>query len=188
MYQLNESWYQRFDWLKWVMRLNSVRHDSSVDWIHKRPDSNIDWIQSEMTPNLNWLGQTRLKNLRIELIQSDVTQTLTKFTWDMTQMWTHLSLWDMTRECTYREFTYHDSFESWLMWMSHIWLNSVPWLIWVMAHVNKSYLTEFSPSETILKNWRTERGGGLGSRPKKIYGERLGDGVEHHLMNPTPRR
>ena len=24
------------------------------------------------------------------------------------------------------------------------------------------------------------RGGGLGSRPKKIYGERLGDGVEYH--------
>jgi len=32
------------------------------------------------------------------------------------------------------------------------------------------------------------RGGGLGSRPKKIYGERLGDGVEYHLMSPTPRR
>jgi len=28
-----------------------------------------------------------------------------------------------------------------------------------------------------------ERGGGLGSRPKKMYGERLGDGVEYHLMN-----
>jgi len=32
------------------------------------------------------------------------------------------------------------------------------------------------------------RRGGLGSRPKKIYGERLGDGVEYHLMSPTPRR
>ena len=32
------------------------------------------------------------------------------------------------------------------------------------------------------------RGGGLGSRPKKMYGERLGDGVENHLMSPTPRR
>jgi len=31
------------------------------------------------------------------------------------------------------------------------------------------------------------RGGGLGSRPKKIYGKRLGDGVEN-LMSPTPRR
>jgi len=31
------------------------------------------------------------------------------------------------------------------------------------------------------------RGGGLGSRPKKMYGERLGDGVEYHLMCPTPR-
>jgi len=34
----------------------------------------------------------------------------------------------------------------------------------------------------------TGRGGGLGSRPKKMYGERLGDGVEYHLMSPTPRR
>ena len=32
------------------------------------------------------------------------------------------------------------------------------------------------------------RGGGLGSRPKKMYGERLGDGVEYHLMSATPRR
>jgi len=34
----------------------------------------------------------------------------------------------------------------------------------------------------------TWRGGGLGSRPKKIYGKRLRDGVEYHLMSPTPRR
>ena len=32
------------------------------------------------------------------------------------------------------------------------------------------------------------RGGGLGSRPKKMYGERLGDGVEYHFMKTTPRR
>jgi len=32
------------------------------------------------------------------------------------------------------------------------------------------------------------RGGGLGSRPKKMYGERLGDGVEYYLMKPTPCR
>jgi len=32
------------------------------------------------------------------------------------------------------------------------------------------------------------RGGGLGSRPQKMYGERLGDEVEYHLMKPTPRR
>ena len=31
------------------------------------------------------------------------------------------------------------------------------------------------------------RRGGLGSRPKKMYGKRLGDGVEYHLMSPTPR-
>ena len=33
-----------------------------------------------------------------------------------------------------------------------------------------------------------KRCGGLGSRPKKMYGERLGDGVEYHLMSPTPCR
>ena len=33
-----------------------------------------------------------------------------------------------------------------------------------------------------------QRGGGLGSRPQKVYRERLGDGVEYHLMSPTPRR
>jgi len=32
------------------------------------------------------------------------------------------------------------------------------------------------------------RGGGLGSRSNKMYGERLGNGVEYHLMSPTPRR
>jgi len=32
------------------------------------------------------------------------------------------------------------------------------------------------------------RGGGLGSRPEKMYGEYLRDGVEYHLMSPTPRR
>ena len=31
------------------------------------------------------------------------------------------------------------------------------------------------------------RGAELGSRPKKMYGERLGDGVEYHLMSTTPR-
>jgi len=30
------------------------------------------------------------------------------------------------------------------------------------------------------------RGWGLGSRPKKMYGERLGDGAEYHLMKRTP--
>ena len=39
----------------------------------------------------------------------------------------------------------------------------------------------------ILSATDMRRGGGLGSRPKKMYGERLGDGVEYHLMSPTPR-
>ena len=38
------------------------------------------------------------------------------------------------------------------------------------------------------REYLLERGGGLGSRTKKMYGERLGDGVEYHFMKPTPRR
>jgi len=40
----------------------------------------------------------------------------------------------------------------------------------------------------VVTNLVLPRGGGLGSRPKNMYGERLGDGVEYHLMKPTPRR
>jgi len=29
---------------------------------------------------------------------------------------------------------------------------------------------------------------GAGVETQKMYGERLGDGVEYHLMSPTPRR
>jgi len=47
-------------------------------------------------------------------------------------------------------------------------------------------LSPFLCSNSICTTDR--RGGGLGSRPQKMYGERLGDGVEYHLMSPTPRR
>jgi len=43
-----------------------------------------------------------------------------------------------------------------------------------------------TPNTKTQKDMETWRGGGLGSRPKKKYGERLGDGVEYHLMSPTP--
>ena len=42
--------------------------------------------------------------------------------------------------------------------------------------------------EIYYMTWLVTRGGGLGSRPKNMYGETLGDGVEYHLMKPTPRR
>jgi len=42
--------------------------------------------------------------------------------------------------------------------------------------------------ESEREKWVMLRGGGLGSRPKKMYWEYLGDGVEYHLMSPTPRR
>jgi len=50
--------------------------------------------------------------------------------------------------------------------------------LWALGHI---FLKQVK-----CQLWR--RGGGLGSRPKKMYGERLGDGVEYHLMKPTPRR
>ena len=40
----------------------------------------------------------------------------------------------------------------------------------------------------VEKESALRRGGGLGSRPKKMYWEKLGNGVEYHLMSPTPRR
>ena len=46
----------------------------------------------------------------------------------------------------------------------------------------------FVAFDTILTQGGVLRGGGLGSRPKRMYGERLGDGVEYHFMKTTPRR
>ena len=47
----------------------------------------------------------------------------------------------------------------------------------------------FLGSHSVLEIARLlTRGGGQGSRPKKMYGQRLGDGVEYHLMSPMPRR
>ena len=50
------------------------------------------------------------------------------------------------------------------------------------------YISILSNEMYMLSTDVYRRGGGLGSRPKKMYGERLGDGVEYHLMKPTPRR
>jgi len=58
----------------------------------------------------------------------------------------------------------HDSFKMWRDVFTHI--------IWFFSCVT----------------WLIPRGGGLGSRPKKMHWERLGDGVEYHLMSPTPHR
>ena len=55
---------------------------------------------------------------------------------------------------------------------------------WVNDYTTLHYSSRIS--KWILASAR--RGGALGSRPKKMYGERLGDGVEYHLMSPTPRR
>jgi len=58
-----------------------------------------------------------------------------------------------------------------------------------VTHVNDLYLEGFfAKKDMFLEKRIPRRGGELGSRPKKMYGERLGDGVEYHLMSPTPRR
>ena len=63
------------------------------------------------------------------------------------------------------------------------------YFMYVYVCVCKIYLHLFSRiASSAYQKWPTwSRGGGLGSRPKKMYGERLGDGVEYHLMSPTPR-
>jgi len=63
------------------------------------------------------------------------------------------------------------------------------WHIHILCHILSCH---------ILDSWRihmsytivtyTREVGGWGRDPKKMYGERLGDGVEYHLMSPTPRR
>ena len=55
-------------------------------------------------------------------------------------------------------------------------------------NVECNFGSELAFEVTKYDFWGRQRGGGLGSRPKKMYGERLGDGVECHLMSPTPRR
>ena len=56
-----------------------------------------------------------------------------------------------------------------------------------MTHPYAGY-DSFVIAAWLVHTCHVKRGGGLGSRPKKMYGERLGDGVEYHLLSPTPRR
>ena len=63
---------------------------------------------------------------------------------------------------------------------------TVWWVFVVVLCCNKQHHKQPDAAGAALDHLR--RGGGLGSRPKNMYGERLGDGVEYHLMKPTPRR
>ena len=56
----------------------------------------------------------------------------------------------------------------------------------VASSTGSSARTDAAAAEDKCRLWM--RGGGLGSRPKQMYWEYLGDGVEYHLMSPTPRR
>ena len=61
----------------------------------------------------------------------------------------------------------------------------------VMSHINESRHiftshVKFMNAETLPHHEREV--GGWGRDPQKMYWERLGDGVEYHLMSPTPRR
>jgi len=83
------------------------------------------------------------------------------------------------------------------LWRYHNW-NGLPFIFGIQLY---DWTSGWLDAVTFVTMWRCHnwiqlynrttqyrRGGGLGSRPKKIYGERLGDGVEYHLMSPTPRR
>jgi len=109
----------------------------------------------------------------------------------------HDSLPRVTGLITTCDMTYH-----------HVWHISLPHVTWLIttcdmnhAHVwhnSSSRVTYLMPTRDMTWLWAVQccnapstswtRGGGLGSRPKKMYGERLGDGVGYHLMSPTPRR
>jgi len=76
-----------------------------------------------------------------------------------------------------------------------LWNSPVRRLLWLFIHIFLSFFIYFSTHSFFIFAGDNgdgrhvhRRGGGLGSRPKKMYGERLGDGVEYHLMKPTPRR
>ena len=57
----------------------------------------------------------------------------------------------------------------------------------LVVHNYTRLLLKYTHGIGVLITCLYTRGGGLGSRPKKMYGERLRDGVEYHLMSPTPR-
>ena len=85
-----------------------------------------------------------------------------------------------------------------VIFLSHHFVTCSQQLVHVTYKSNSSYLQiKFHHVYRQMKKYIVHvtrwprpigRGGGLGSRPKKMYGERLGDGVEYHLMKPTPRR
>ena len=59
---------------------------------------------------------------------------------------------------------------------------------WLAFLVFRENAFSYRKCQNVSSKTHPGRRGGPGSRPKKIYGERLGDGVEYHLMSPTPRR
>ena len=92
------------------------------------------------------------------------------------------------RECCLYSFSGHcHSFQWKLSKRGFQWKPSKRGFQWKLSKRALSALSE-CVGRGIPRNLTARRGGGLGSRPKKMYGERLGDGVEYHLMSPTPRR
>ena len=97
--------------------------------------------------------------------------------------------------CTWLIHTWHDSLDVLLdafILVSHDSLNSFMLIHTFITRLIDTCITRLIAF--IYSHWmhwcfyHMTRGGGLGSRPKNMYGETLGDGVEYHLMKPTPRR
>ena len=87
----------------------------------------------------------------------------------------------------------HIKFKTWTHthWLSHIDSHILTHFKHIDAHHTKHIDTHQTHQIRHIDAYQikhTERGGGLGSRPKNMYGETLGDGVEYHLMKPTPLR
>jgi len=124
--------------------------------------------------------------------------------------WVTWWVWDCLVCTMTRCYAWRDSLmcEIWLdmtrPYVGHDSLLCVPWLV-AMCAMTRCYVCHDSLMCNMtaclvnmviwlvlrcgLDSWYVKpRGGGLGSRPKKMYGKRLEDGVENHLMSPTPRR
>jgi len=97
--------------------------------------------------------------------------------WHLMRLQHRVGLFGKNSEVSFGKETYDQRLFSWSGSVSQTDHTLVRWL-----HFHPFFWSVF------YSHSAGARGGGLGSRPKKMYGERLGDGVEYHSMKPTPRR
>ena len=194
-------------WLVWVIWVMTVSTEIAPHPTPPNPETQMPWYKLKLNQNLNlnlyleiprnlsfsiwWIlgvWQFRWKLFYIFQIMSHINSVRP----DMSHVWRSqiipVPLWGV-------------SHIEWVMF--HIWATSYESCQFCeLGHVpHTSESNESCPTYTSfvphmghviwMKTYQSchlRRGGGLGSRPKKMYRERLGDWVEYHLMSPTPRR